>query len=42
LVPEVFGMLAPVERWVVQADAATLAREMRSAPNGRGDCYWLV
>ena len=41
LVPEVFGMIAPVERWVVQADAASLANEMRSAPNGRGDCYWL-
>jgi hypothetical protein len=41
LVPEVVGMLAPVERWVVQADAATLRRQTRGAPNGLGDCYWL-
>ncbi len=41
LVPEVVGMMAPVERWVVQADAATLRRQTRGAPNGIGDCHWL-
>jgi hypothetical protein len=41
LVPEVVGMIAPVERWVVQADAAALKSQMRGAPNGKGDCYWL-
>jgi len=41
LVPEVLGRLAPVERWVAQSDARTLRNQMRSAPNGRGDCYWL-
>lgn len=41
LVPEVVGMLAPVERWVVRADAATLGAQLRGAPNGIGDCYWL-
>ena len=41
LVPEVVGMLAPVERWVVRADAGTLRAQIRGAPNGIGDCYWL-
>ena len=41
LVPEVVGMIAPVERWVAQADAATLRAQMRGAPNGVGDCYWI-
>ncbi len=41
LVPEVVGMLAPVERWVAQAVAPTLRDQMRGAPNGKGDCYWL-
>lgn len=41
LVPEVVGMLAPVERWVVAADPSTLRRTLRGAPNGIGDCYWL-
>jgi hypothetical protein len=41
LSPEAVGMFAPVERWVVQSDAARLRRYCRSVPNGRGDCYWL-
>jgi regulation of enolase protein 1 (concanavalin A-like superfamily) len=41
LLPEVFGMIAPVERWVVQAGASTLRSQVRSAPTGLGDCYWL-
>ena len=41
LVPEVVGMIAPVERWVVQADATTLKSFLRGTPNGRGDCYWI-
>lgn len=41
LVSEVMGMMAPLERWVVHAPAATLARQMRGAPWGRGDCHWL-
>lgn len=41
LVPEVLGMIAPVERWVLEADAAQWRRYLRSAPNGRGDCHWL-
>ncbi len=41
LVPEVIGMIAPVERWVAGAPAATLARQMRGSPQGIGDCYWL-
>lgn len=38
---EIVGMIAPVERWVVGASAADLAVSVRSAPAGRGDCYWL-
>jgi regulation of enolase protein 1 (concanavalin A-like superfamily) len=41
LVPEVLGMMAPVERWVVQAGAATLKGQMASNPTGIGDCYWI-
>ncbi len=41
LVPEVVGMMAPVERWVARADAAALSRQTRGAPNGTGDCYWI-
>jgi len=41
LSPEVIGMIAPLERWLVQADATTLRRHTRSVPTGRGDCYWL-
>lgn len=41
LLPEVIGMIAPVERWVAGAPAAELARQMRGSPQGRGDCYWL-
>lgn len=41
LLPEVLGMMAPVERWVVQASAATLKGQMASSPTGTGDCYWL-
>lgn len=38
---EVFGMVFPVERWVAQAPADTLAGYMTSGPDGLGDCYWL-
>jgi hypothetical protein len=41
LSPEAIGMIAPVERWVVGADPATLRTYCRSVPNGRGDCHWL-
>jgi len=41
LVPDVFGMYAPIERWVAGANAAALKRQMKSAPTGLGDCYWL-
>jgi hypothetical protein len=41
LVPDVYGMLAPVERWVVGSSAAELRRELKSTPTGIGDCYWL-
>ncbi|HZE98356.1 MAG TPA: hypothetical protein VE981_15095, partial [Planctomycetota bacterium] len=41
LLPEVMGMMAPVERWVVQASAATLKGQLASSPTGIGDCYWL-
>ena len=41
LVPGVVGMIAPVERWVAGADAATLRRQTRGAPNGTGDCHWI-
>ena len=41
LSPEAVGMIAPLERWLVQADAATLRRYTRSVPTGKGDCYWL-
>jgi hypothetical protein len=38
---EMMGMVMPVERWVVQASAATLRDYMRSGPTSIGDCYWL-
>src|SRR5262249_52501641 len=41
LVPDVIGMLAPVERWVVQASSSTLRSQVKSSPTGLGDCYWL-
>lgn len=41
LLPEVIGMIAPVERWIATAPAATLARQTRGSPQGIGDCYWL-
>ena len=39
--PEMMGTLFPVEKWVVAADAATLAGYMASAPSCRGDCNWI-
>ncbi len=39
--PEMMGMLFPIERWVVGADAATLAGYLASAPSCRGDCVWI-
>jgi hypothetical protein len=38
---ELIGMMAPVERWVVGASAATLRDEVRSGPTAIGDCYWV-
>lgn len=38
---EVFGMFVPVERWVMDSDAKTLAAYMLSAPLGLADSYWL-
>jgi hypothetical protein len=38
---EMMGMVMPVERWVVQANAATLRDYVRSGPTSLGDCYWL-
>ena len=38
---ELMGMIVPVERWVVDASPATLARYTRSAPICLGDCYWI-
>ena len=38
---EMMGMVMPIERWVAQTDAATLADYMRSGPTSIGDCYWL-
>jgi hypothetical protein len=39
--PEMMGMLFPIEKWVVGADATTLAGYMASAPSCRGDCVWI-
>ncbi len=39
--PEIMGMLFPIEKWVVRADAATLATYLASAPSCRGDCVWI-
>jgi len=41
LSPEAVGMIAPLERWLVEADVATLRSYTRSVPTGKGDCYWL-
>jgi len=41
LPPEIIGMMAPMERWVIGADAPTMRTYVRSAPTGIGDCYWL-
>ena len=38
---EMAGMVFPVEKWVRQAAPDTLAGWMKSAPEGKGDCYWL-
>ncbi len=39
--PEMMGTLFPIEKWVVGADATTLAAYMASAPSCRGDCVWI-
>lgn len=41
LITEVMGMIAPVERWVVQTPSAQLAQWTRGSPHGIGDSYWL-
>jgi hypothetical protein len=38
---ELMGMIVPIERWVAEVPAATLAGYTRSAPICLGDCYWL-
>lgn len=38
---EMMGMLYPVERWIVMADASTLSGYLASAPSCRGDCVWI-
>jgi len=38
---ELFAMIYPVERWVSDANATTLASYMIAGPDGLGDCYWL-
>lgn len=39
-IPEIIGMIAPVERWVVNADPQTWASyRLRYACHGIGDCY---
>lgn len=38
---ESFGMFTPVERWVLNRDAETMASYMLSSPIGVADCYWL-
>ena len=40
LATEIFGMMAPLERWVVQTGTKMRDR-VRSAPTGKGDCYWI-
>jgi len=39
--PEMMGTLFPIERWVVGAEASTLAGYLASAPSCRGDCVWI-
>jgi hypothetical protein len=39
--PEMMGTLFPLEKWVVNAKAATLAGYLASAPSCRGDCVWI-
>lgn len=41
LPPEIVGMMAPVERWIIGADGPTFRTYVRSAPTGLGDCYWI-
>ena len=38
---EIFGMVFPVERWVADTKAETLASYLASGPDCLGDCYWL-
>jgi hypothetical protein len=38
---EVFGMIMPVERWVIGRSPSTMRSYMQSAPTGIADCYWL-
>jgi hypothetical protein len=38
---EMMGMIVPVERWVMNRGADTLASYMISSPIGIADCYWL-
>ena len=38
---ELFAMIFPIDRWVADVDARTLASYMVSGPDGVGDSYWL-
>jgi hypothetical protein len=38
---EMFGMVMPVERWVIHRDPETMRSYMQSSPSGIGDCYWI-
>ncbi len=38
---EMFGMVMPVERWVINRNPSTMRSYMRSAPTGIADCYWI-
>jgi hypothetical protein len=38
---EIVGMMAPVERWVVNTSASQFRDYTRSGPTAIGDCYWM-
>ena len=41
VLPEMMGMIFPVERWVVRPSPSVLAGYLSSAPSCRGDCVWI-
>ena len=38
---EMFGMIMPVERWVINRDTSTMKSYMQGSPSGIADSYWL-